>query len=103
MLLRHGAWVRMHDKNGNTALHWAARRGHGTLISAMLPYAEKCEPGVTRLVIAQKNSKGQVHVMHAFARECACMSAYVQGLELRFNFVGIHQNRRFHTLHHQQQ
>jgi len=59
ILLRHGAAIRMQDAGGDTAVHWAARRGYGTLVHAMVSYAEKCTPGVSRRLMTVKNNRGR--------------------------------------------
>ena len=40
-LIRYGAKVKLSDSQGDNPFHWAARRGHGTLITAMLRRSEE--------------------------------------------------------------
>ena len=36
VLIKHGANVRFKDAQGDTAIHWAARRGWGTLLKSLI-------------------------------------------------------------------
>ena len=51
LLLESGADISLQDFSGDTALHWAARRGWGTLLLAVLRKSESVAPGSTRGVI----------------------------------------------------
>ena len=46
------------DSHGETCIHWAARRGWGSLIVAILRAAEKYKKGSTRGLLNIRNNKG---------------------------------------------
>ena len=57
-LIRYGAKVKIADSHGDTAFHWAARRGHGTLIAVMLAKSEEFQgASSTRGVLEMDNNK----------------------------------------------
>lgn len=45
LLIKHGAKIGQLDSHGDSAVHWAARRGWGTLIPAMLHASEEYQGG----------------------------------------------------------
>eukprot|EP00941_MAST-03F_sp_MAST-3F-sp1_P000657 g657.t1 len=58
-LIQHGANIRNVDFQGNTIMHWAARRGWGAQISSILRISELYEPGSTKGLLLEKNFKGK--------------------------------------------
>lgn len=58
-LLESGADIRRVDAHGDTVLHWAARRGWGSLLIGLLRKAERVTPGVSRGLIKVKNIAGK--------------------------------------------
>jgi predicted lactoylglutathione lyase len=57
-LIRYGAKVKIADSTGDNPFHWAARRGHGTLITAMLHRSEEFQgSSSTRGCLSSENNK----------------------------------------------
>ena len=57
-LIRYGAKVKIKDSHGDNAFHWAARRGHGSLITTMLRRSEEFQGShSTQHVLALENNK----------------------------------------------
>jgi|EP00945_MAST-04E_sp_MAST-4E-sp1_P008782 hypothetical protein len=57
LLLRNGANIRHKDAQGDTAIHWASRRGWGTLLRSLVRTSEKVNPGSSRHLLHMKNNK----------------------------------------------
>ena len=57
-LIRYGAKLSIADSFGDTAIHWASRRGHGSLIVSMLAASEEYQGGgSTRNLLTKANNK----------------------------------------------
>jgi hypothetical protein len=57
-LIRYGAKVNIQDSHGDNAFHWAARRGHGSIITCMMERSEEFQGSVTvRGVLNAENNK----------------------------------------------
>ena len=60
ILIEAGASVRAQDIQGDTPIHWASRRGWGTLLCMLVKWSEKFKPGSSRGILKIKNNKGKV-------------------------------------------
>ena len=58
VLIKHGANVRFKDAQGDTAIHWAARRGWGTLLKSLIHTSDEVAKGTSRHLLSAVNNKG---------------------------------------------
>ena len=59
-LVRNGADLFLQDAHGDTALHWAARRGWAGIVVGMIQVAEKRSEGSTRSIYSVENQKNRI-------------------------------------------
>ena len=60
VLLRHGASIQAQDSAGYTALHWAAKRGCGTLFHSLCDFAQKYCPGALADAFYTRTNAGKI-------------------------------------------
>ena len=65
VLIKHGANVRFKDAQGDTAIHWAARRGWGTLLKSLIRTSDEVAKGTSRHLLTAVNNKGHTPVQLA--------------------------------------
>ena len=56
-LIRRGANIRHQDAQGDTAIHWASRRGWGTLLRSLVRTSEDENKGSSSHLLSAKNNK----------------------------------------------
>ncbi|OQR93672.1 hypothetical protein ACHHYP_02359 [Achlya hypogyna] len=95
LLLDEGACVSHQDCHGDTALHWAARRGWNSLVMHMVRFAEASTPGIVNRLLAIENYHGYV------CTEVARTSYLADVVRKEFGFViaASRDQRRITRLH----
>ena len=91
LLLLHGASIKHQDAQGNTCLHWTARKGYGTLTGALVAYAEGMNPGSTRGVLFLRNHRKKVPL--DLAPNGTCRYLIERAIELSGGRENVHEQR----------